>query len=124
MVFDVGFEVVMIVFVYYLKIDFGIFGLFLLKIMIDMLCGDFGYQGFIVFDDLGSLVLVFLVDGGYWVSKFVFVGGDLVIIVDFFLVGFMICVLMLIVMFVFGKKCFVDVVSYVINVKLVYLLMK
>lgn len=124
MAFDAGSEAVMIASAYYSKIDPGTLGLFSSKIMTDMLRGDFGYQGLIVSDDLGSSVSVFSVDGGHRASKFVSAGGDLAITADPLLAGPMIRALTSTATSASGKKRLVDAASHVINVKLAHSLTK
>ncbi|GAE71334.1 beta-N-acetylhexosaminidase [Cutibacterium acnes JCM 18916] len=114
----------MIASAYYSKIDPGTLGLFSSKIMTDMLRGDFGYQGLIVSDDLGSSVSVFSVDGGHRASKFVSAGGDLAITADPLLAGPMIRALTSTATSASGKKRLVDAASHVINVKLAHSLTK
>jgi beta-N-acetylhexosaminidase len=124
MAFDAGSEAVMIASAYYSKIDPGTLGLFSSKIMTDMLRGDFGYQGLIVSDDLGSSVSVFSVDGGHRASKFVSAGGDLAITADPSLAGPMIRALTSITTSASGRKRLSDAASHVINVKLAHSLTK
>ena len=89
-----------------------------------MLRGDFGYQGLIVSDDLGSSVSVFSVDGGHRASKFVSAGGDLAITADPGLAGPMIRALTSIATSTPGKKRLANAASHVINVKLAHSLTK
>ena len=124
MALDAGSEAVMIASAYYSKIDPGTLGLFSSKVMTDMLRGDFGYQGLIVSDDLGSSVSVFSVDGGHRASNFVSAGGDLAITADPGLAGPMIRALTSIATSTPGKKRLANAASHVINVKLAHSLTK
>ena len=120
MAFNAGSEAVMIASATYSKIDPGTLALFSSKVMTDMLRGDFGYQGLIVSDDLGSSVSVFSVDGGRRASRFVSAGGDLAITADPGLAGPMIQALTSMAASSSGKKRLSDAARHVINVKLAH----
>ncbi|MSS46607.1 glycoside hydrolase family 3 protein [Cutibacterium sp. WCA-380-WT-3A] len=120
MALGAGSEAVMVASAYYSRINPGTPGLFSSTIMTDMLRGDFGYQGLIVSDDLGSSVSVFSVDGGHRASKFVSAGGDLAITADPGLARPMIRALMSIATSTSGKKRLTDAASHVINIKLAH----
>ena len=120
MAFNAGSEAVMIASATYSKIDPGTLALFSSKVMTDMLRGDFGYQGLIVSDDLGSSVSVFSVDGGRRASKFVSAGGDLAITADPGLAGPMIQAVTSMAASSSGKKRLRDAARHVINVKLAH----
>ena len=124
MAINAGPEAVMIASAYYSKIDPGVPGLFSSKVMTDMLRDDFGYQGLIVSDDLGSSVSVLSVDGGHRASKFVSAGGDLAVTADPGLAGPMVGALTSMTTAASGKKRLNDAARHVINIKLAHSLTK